>query len=116
MKIRSGIYFVVVLLSPLGSVFGQPFTNLSFESAVLVPVPGDNYRRVEFGAAFPGWIGYVGGVQESVALTNNMFLNSSGIGLINRGWPYGGAIGGPIAGNFTAFLQAGFRLFSNPLE
>ena len=30
------------------------FQNLGFESATLVPIPGDSYGRVQFAKAFPG--------------------------------------------------------------
>jgi hypothetical protein len=116
LAVRGTILILASSITPSFAV-GQPaFQNLSFESAVFVPANLDLYRRVQFPSAFPGWTGYVGGVPESLALTNNMFLNSSGIGLITTEWPYGGQIGGPISGNFTAFLQAGLRLFSDPLE
>ena len=53
-------------------VSGQPaFTNLNFESAVLIPQSGDPYYRVQFAAAFPGWTAYVGGVPQNLALYNN---------------------------------------------
>src|ERR1017187_8264435 len=64
------------------------FQNLGFESASLVPIPADPYNRVQFGPAFPGWTGYVGGVQQTAALYNNEFLDTSGIGIIDHGWPY----------------------------
>lgn len=82
------------------------FQNLGFESAVIVPIPGDLYARVQFSEALPGWTGYVGGVQQSAAHHNNMFLDSSGIAIIGAGWPYGGR----IQGAFTVALQAGLDL------
>src|SRR5438093_6980800 len=90
-----------------GNASAQPaFTNLNFESAVIVPIPGDPYARVQAPQAFPGWTAYAGGVQQNAALFNNMFLDSTGIGLIGSGWTYGGQ----IAGNYTAFLQGGLML------
>src|SRR5947208_3548329 len=80
------------------------FQNLGFESATLVPIPGDAYGRVQFAPAFPGWTGSVGGVQQSKALYNSFFLDSSGIGIMDNGGPL---LTGVIQGNYTAILQAG---------
>ena len=41
------------------------FQNLDFESAWLVPSSEVTYPSVEFASAFPGWVGYIGGVQRS---------------------------------------------------
>lgn len=91
----------------VGAAQAQPaFQNLGFEFATTVPVPGDPYGRVEFTPAFPGWIAYIGGVQQNLALYNNQFLDSSGVGLVDRNSTFGGVIGG----NYTAFLQAGVAL------
>jgi len=81
------------------------FQNLGFESATLVPIPGDAYGKVQFAPAFPGWTGSVGGVQQSAALYNNFFLDTSGNGIMDSGGPF---LGGVIQGNYTALIQAGF--------
>jgi len=105
---RLVIFFVTVLVSQSFPVFSQgTFQNLNFEEAFLVPIPGAGLGRVQFAPAFPGWTGYVGGVQESAALYNNVYLDSSGISLIDFGWPIFPRV---IQGNFTAVLQAGWRL------
>jgi len=83
------------------------FQNLGFESATLLPIPGDAYGRVQFTPAFSGWTGSVGGVQQSAALYNSFFLDSSGIGLIDNGGHSSPAV---IEGTYTAFLQAGNAL------
>src|SRR6266487_4335240 len=83
------------------------FQNLNFESASLVPIPGDPYGRVQFGSAFTSWTGFVGGIQESSALYNNLFLDSSGISIIDSSFPYPAT-----QGNYAAVLQAGNRLFT----
>src|SRR6266566_6464735 len=80
------------------------FQNLGFESATLVPISGNSSSPVQFGPAFPGWTGNVGGVQVSAALYNNVFLDSSGIGIIDNGVPFFGSV---IQGAYTAILQAG---------
>ena len=71
------IIFTAALLSLAEACFAQGFVNLNFESASLVPIPGDAYNRVQFAQAFPGWTGTVGGVQQTLALSNNLFLDSS---------------------------------------
>jgi hypothetical protein len=99
----------LALLLNAGSAAGQGnFQNLGFESASLVPIPGDPYGRVQFALAFPGWTGFVGPGQQAAALYNSSFLDTSGVSIIDQGWPVGelGA-GGVISGNYTAILQAG---------
>ena len=78
------------------------FQNLDFESATLPPVP----TSLQFGSAFPGWTGCVGGVPLGTALYNNEFLDSSGISIVDRN----SIAGSVIQGNYTAILQAGLAL------
>ena len=85
--------------------FSQGFVNLDFESATIVPVSGDSYNRVEFAPAFPGWTGSVGGDVQTLALYNNIFLDSSGIGIFDTNQV--------IDGNYTAMLEAGLGLGSS---
>jgi PEP-CTERM motif len=81
------------------------FQNLDFESAIIVPIPGDVYGRVEFAPAFPGWTGYIGTNQVPLALHNNIFLGSAGLGIMEES---GGGFHTPvIEGNYMAVLQAG---------
>src|SRR5438552_2069280 len=90
------------------------FQNLGFESAVLVPIPGDPYGRVQFAPAFPGWIGYVGADQQTAALYNNVFLDTSGISIIDSNWPGFLGVHGPLEGRFSAILQAGLGFGPTP--
>src|SRR2546422_10559953 len=85
------------------------FQNLVFESATLVPISGTSSSPVQFAPAFPGWTGSVGGVQLSGALYNEVYLDSSGISVIDQRWtsPFGGP-SGTIEGSYTAVLQAGW--------
>ena len=84
------------------------FQNLDFESATLIPIPGDPYGSVQFVAAFPGWTGYIGTNQVSAALYNRALLDSSGIAIIDSGWQHDlGAAAGVIEGSYSAILQAG---------
>jgi hypothetical protein len=109
------IIFTAALLSLAEACFAQGFVNLNFESASLVPVPGDIYNRVQFAQAFPGWTGTVGGVQQTLALYDGVFLDSAGISIIDHNWtPYIPSSLGLIQGNYTAILQSGLTLASNP--
>ena len=78
---------LAVLLGVWGASGQGSFQNLGFESASIVPIPGDPYARVQFVTAFPGWTGSEGGVQLGTALYNSWFLDSSGISIMDHGWP-----------------------------
>jgi hypothetical protein len=91
------------------SAFGQGFVNLNFESAVIVPVDVGGITFAQFGPAFPGWSAYYIGTQPvpyvvpiSEVLYNNERLGTSGLGLVDQGYFFGGAIS-----NHTALLQGG---------
>ena len=113
MRLQTPAWLVgsLALLLSLGGAVGQgSFQNLGFESASIVPIPGDPYARVQFAPAFPGWTGSEGGVQLGTVLYNSMFLDSSGIGILDHSWPSTlgiSGVTGPIAGNYSALLQAG---------
>jgi hypothetical protein len=100
---------LLCLAQPLAQVQGA-FQNLDFESATLVPIPGDPYNSVQFAQAFPGWTGIVGGVPQTSALYNNYFLDSSGIGIIDSNVPPYLVNFRPMQGRFSAVLQAGWVL------
>ena len=88
--------------------FGQGrFQNLNFESAVIVPIPGDPLNRVQFGPAFPGWTGYLGAGQAGSALYNNATLNSSSLSLFDTN----SLSLSPLAGSFTPLLQGSSLTF-----
>ena len=63
------------------------FQNLDFESATLVPIPGDPFGRVEFAPAFPGWTGYVGTNLQTVADHNGRLLEQPGIAVMGPDYP-----------------------------
>jgi hypothetical protein len=68
------------------SIQAQGFVNLNFESTTLAPAPGDFYNSVYFAQAFPGWTEtFVGGI-ETNALYNSVFLDSSGISIVDTNW------------------------------
>lgn len=107
MRIRLSLT-ICVLSSTAGLAGGaDAFENLNFESAVITPVGGDIYQRVVFEDALPGWTGQVGGVTENLALFNNRFLDSAGIGLQGPG-----SLSPVFQGNDMATLMAGGRLGS----
>jgi hypothetical protein len=68
MKIRCTIWFVVISVIFIRTASGQAFVNLDFESATLVPVPGDRYHTVQFAQAFPGWTKTMVGAIDTNAL------------------------------------------------
>src|SRR5437867_3579498 len=107
---RKGItYSCVLYLSCASGVWASgAFTNLNFESASLVPIPGDPYGSVYFSPALPGWSGFSGTNQLSAALHDNLFLDSTGIAILDSNWQP------PIQGNYTIFLEAGLELYSGP--
>jgi len=98
---------VVVCLGWASGLQAQPFQNLDFEDATLVPIPGDPYNRVDFSLALPGWSGFSGTNQLNAALYDNIFLDSTGIGIMDSNFAF---LGGVIQGNYTVFLEAGDQL------
>jgi len=98
-------------ISPLANAQGT-FQNLGFESATIVPIPGDPYGRVQFAPAFPGWTGALGGIPQGGALYNSVFLDSAAISILDQGWNsvsnnFPQTRGGLITGSFTPVLIAG---------
>src|SRR4051812_47030667 len=77
------------------------FQNLNFESATIVPISGS---VVQFGPAFPGWVGYIASNSVSGTLYNNLGIGSSQIALLDANSP------GSIS-NYTAVLQGGSASF-----
>ena len=98
---------LALLLSARGAPAQGIFENLGFESAKLVPVPGDP-PFYDFAQAFPGWTGHIGGVQGGLALSNRLNMDSAGFSIIDHNFsnPYNRA-GGLIEGNYTAVLMSG---------
>ncbi|HEX5397967.1 MAG TPA: hypothetical protein VFY06_02855 [Verrucomicrobiae bacterium] len=113
------VIFIAFLLSLAKPGLGQGFTNLDFESAILVPVPDDPYGAVQFSEAFPGWTESHGGFDPN-ALYNNVFLDSAGFSIVDHDWTnssgYDLIHGGFIDGNYTAILQAGYGSSGMPTD
>lgn len=105
------IITIVVLVSVLTvRAEGAAFQNVDFESASLVPIPGDVASRVYFDQAFPAWRGYVGSVSETAALTNTIFLCCSAVTLSGPGQI-------PdllIDGSYSALLHAAIDPYGDP--
>jgi hypothetical protein len=107
---RKGIVCSILLYLSYTSVLrAQAFQNLDFESATLVPIPGDPYNRVDFSSALPGWSGFSGTNQLNAALYDNIFLDSTGIAIFDANFPNNPNF--VIQGNYTVFLEAGLSLF-----
>ena len=88
MKSQIQFFVAAALLGLAQGAFGQgTFQNLDFESAVLVPIPGDPLGRVEFAQAFPGWTGYIGTNIQTVADHNNKSLSEPGIAIMGPDYP-----------------------------
>jgi hypothetical protein len=58
-----------------------PFQNFDFENGSFVPIVGDQYSRVSWSLAMPGWNGFVGTNQVDRLLHNNFFLGTAGINI-----------------------------------
>ena len=89
------------------------FTDLDFESATLVSVPGDPYNRVYFDLALPGWSGFSATNQLDRVLYDSVILDSTSISIFDRNTNYqynGSAV---IQGNYTVALYAGLSLYDN---
>jgi hypothetical protein len=99
------LFVVITSTFVLQNVHGQVFTNLNFESATFVSA---GLNSVQFNQAFPGWIGTAGGVQQTLALSNAVYLDTAGISIINSNFDNSGyPPGGVIQGKYTAILQSG---------
>jgi hypothetical protein len=88
---------------------GKPasFQNLGFESGTFVLFPGGFPEQVSFDPAFPGWRGYVDGIQQTFAVSNTIYLSTSALTLYE-----GEGLGPVIDGNRSAVLHA--ALYGEP--
>ncbi len=78
---------------------------MDFEHPQFVPVSGFPSGQVQFGAAFPGWTALAGTNPVTVALSNNLYLDSSGISIIDAAYPAISKV--PLDGSYGAIIQAG---------
>ena len=112
MKFRCIACLCVASFALWQPAFGQDFSDLDFNSTVLVPPEIGPSSLIEFAPAFPGWNGYIGTNVATQALSlGSYYLDSSGIGLtgfgLSNGSP-GNFDGIPVY--FGAMLEAGFTL------
>ena len=111
--IRAHLLVLMNLLLTTNGALGQgTFQNLDFESAASVSVPDDSLNRIYFDAAFPAWIGYVGGVQQDRVFYDGRFLCCSSIGLFGPGV----SANPQIEGSFSAALFASPRFDGQPAD
>jgi hypothetical protein len=111
---------LALLLGAAGAAGQGTFQNLGFESATLVPVPGQS-PFYYFAQAFPGWTGYIGGVQDGLTWYNGVTIASAGFSIIDRSYSIPpGTPGGVIQGNYTAVLISGvsgtLQMYDTTLE
>ena len=94
-------------LVSIGSLYGQTFQDLDFESATVSNLPlnqlgGANGASVT--NAFPGWSAYIGTNQLTQVGHNVITLGAASVSLLGPQYapPYT-----PLQGNYAATLQAG---------
>jgi alpha-tubulin suppressor-like RCC1 family protein len=101
------IGLVALLVTCVGfTALAQSFYNLDFEQASLIPIYGDPYGRVAFGAALPGWTGYCGTDVQTAANYDFEFLDSPGISILDNNYT-NLPISGLIHGRYCVLLQTG---------
>jgi hypothetical protein len=96
-RVQNSVFFLIATTT----LNAASFQNLDFEAGTVVQIPGFNTNRVYFDQAFPGWRGYVGGIQQTVALYNAICLGCSAIGILNSHRPPDDV----IEGSLTPVLQ-----------
>jgi hypothetical protein len=79
----------------------QGFVNLDFESANVAGYSSPNF--IPTSDALPGWTAYLGGSPQSNVLYNNATLGAAAVSLQGTNGVFS-----PIAGSFSALLQATF--------
>ena len=102
MKTTSSIAQLISLCCVVATASAQgTFQNLDFESATIVPIPGDSLQRVEVAPAFSGWT-IAGGL--SGAMYHRRYLDSTGISIMDDpNCPFGCLV---LEGRYTAVIQA----------
>lgn len=102
------VCFLLVCLGWASAARAQAFQDLNFESATLSPPPTGPGDSVDFAPAFPGWSGFAGTNQLTVALYDATYLDTAAISIIDTNPLPPGVFGELIDGNYTAVLQADF--------
>jgi hypothetical protein len=106
--LRTYVFGLVILACGIETKGQGTFQNLDFESANPVSAgnPADP-NQVTFASAFPGWTGYLGTTQTTLALYNDSTLGLASIDLYGPGEP------DVIQGQYTAVLQPGLDPFGS---
>src|SRR5882757_210737 len=108
MKNNIPLVLALLLVAPRAQAQGG-FQNLGFEAARLTPIPSGQFGDfVPIDQALPGWSGFVGSLQVSEVLQNNLFLGGANISILGPKW----ALNGIIEGEFSVLLQAGSKFSS----
>ena len=104
----STLYVALLTTGQLAPAQGN-FQNLGFESATLVPVPGQP-PYYDFAQAFPSWTGFVRGVPDGLTGYNQLAMSIATFSILDSAYkPLGGygSSGGLIQGNYSAVLMSG---------
>jgi hypothetical protein len=111
MKLLRVACFVTILLVLVRDASGQGFVNFDFEGANLpiFPAPASP-TQVSFTDAFPGWTGYIGTSQATLAFDNGISAGSAAMSLITPNTGNFGLSNRVVGGFYTAILSSG----SNP--
>ena len=105
MRNNKPLILALTLVAPIAQGQGG-FQNLGFESAHLTPIPlGQFGGFVPVGQALPGWSGFLGSLQVTEVLQNNLTAGGANISIFGPDWT------GPeiIEGRYSVVLQAGSK-------
>ena len=80
------------------------FQNLDFESATIVPVPGDPNGLVQWSAAMLQWTGYIGSNVVDRLVNNGIGLSVASMGILGPDFP----AAGEFQGHYYVKLKPGF--------
>jgi hypothetical protein len=111
MKTSAAIISGIILLS-ISSRAQTPFQNLGFESSQVADVYDPSHIFTPFSQALPGWTGYFGTNLANQAVVNTVSLGKYNISILG----HNALVYGPIAGNWSAVIQAGFEPFQPALS
>jgi hypothetical protein len=102
MKFRLITSLVAVLFATLQTVFAQStFQNLDFESAMIIPIPGDPHM-VAISNALPGWSAYGNYAGDNI-LYDDLSLGAPAISIQDAA-----GFEPVLEGNYTVYFQGSF--------
>ena len=111
MKTTTAFVSGIILLS-ISARAQTPFQNLDFESAQVPDVYNPQNLFAPWPLALPGWTGYFGTNTVGQAVVNTVSLGKYNISVLG----HNAAVFGPIDGNWSAVIQAGFEPFQPALS